>query len=504
MLNWLFGKKEQPVAKVELKPRHSYFSTHALEAGRPLVKIGDVMSNLVRTLPKAQSVGAMDDSSGAVTVKIAAQNQANISDAVAMWYASQGFIGHQLCAILSQHWLINKACSMPGRDAIRNGYDIVAVDGDDLPKEAIKILNRADRQMKIKYNLEQFVRMGRIFGVRVALFQVNSTDPEYYEKPFNIDGVGPGSYKGIVQVDPYWCAPQLMGSSVSNPGTMHFYEPTYWLINGKKYHRSHLVIYRPHEVPDLIKPSYLYGGLPVTQLIMERVYAAERVANEAPELAETKRTTVWRTDMSAIAANPDKAVESLNNWVTYRDNYSVKLGDKDGDEFQQFDTSLADLDSVIMTQYQIVAAAANVPATKLLGTTPKGFNSSGDYEAKSYHEELESIQEHDLAPLLERHHALCMRSIVIPELGIDHVETSVAWRPVDSPTAQELAATNLAKAQIGQALVTSGAIDGQDERKRIAMDPTSGYHGVGADDESEDTQVAGLLDEIEQALNGSE
>jgi hypothetical protein len=32
---------------------------------------------------------------------------------------------------------------------------------------------------------------------------------DYYEKPFNPDGITEGSYKGISQVDPYWMMPML-------------------------------------------------------------------------------------------------------------------------------------------------------------------------------------------------------------------------------------------------------------------------------------------------------
>jgi hypothetical protein len=253
------------------------------------------------------------------------------------------------------------------------------------------------------------------------------------------------------------------------------------------------VIFRNAEPPDLLKPAYLYGGIPVPQQIMERVYAAERVANEAPQLAQTKRTTVWKTAMDTFIGKGEEAFEALNRWISFRDNYGVKLGDKEGDEFQQFDTSLADLDTVIMTQYQIVAAAANVPSTKLLGTAPKGFNSTGEYEESNYHEELESIQEHDLTPLVERHHLLVMRSFVRPKVQMPgDIDITVEWRPVDSPTAKELAETNLVKAQTGQALVASGAISNEDERARIARDPTSGYAGIelgdqdGADPDDDD------------------
>jgi len=488
MFNWLFRK---PAAAPVPAPRvgGGFFSTHNFDGlGSPVVKLGDVLAKLIRGLPKARSIGAQDDSEGASLLKIAAQ-PASIPEVLALWYASQTFIGHQLCAILSQHWLINKACSMPGRDAIRQGFDVVSIDGDDLDPAALKIMRRYDRAMRLNWNLEQFVRMGRIFGIRIALFKVDSTDPDYYEKPFNIDGVTPGSYRGIVQVDPYWTAPELDQNAAAQPDTVHFYEPTFWLINGKRHHRSHLIVFRNSDPPDLLKPAYLYGGIPVPQQIMERVYASERVANEAPQLAQTKRTNVWKTDMGQFLAKGDEAVEALNRWVYFRDNYGVKLGDMEGDEFEQFDTSLADLDSVIMTQYQLVAAGANVPATKLLGTTPKGFNATGEYEEASYHEELESIQSHDLTPFIERHHALVQKSYVLPKIGGEMIETTVAWRPLDSPTAKELADTNLVKAQTGAALIASGALSSEDERRRIALDPDGGYNDLGLDDlpaESED------------------
>jgi hypothetical protein len=164
--------------------------------------------------------------------------------------------------------------------------------------------------------------------------------------------------------------------------------------------------------------------------------------------------------------------------VQYRNNYGVKLGDKEGDEFQQFDTTLADFDAMMMSQYQIVAAIAGMPSTKLLGTSPKGFGASGEYEESSYHETLESIQD-EVTPFLERHQALVWRSFIGPKLGGADVATTVSWNPLDTPTAKELADTNLVKAQTGNALVQSGAIDGQDERQRIATDKDSGYHALG-------------------------
>lgn len=470
--------KTEPAPAAAGRGVSGWFSTHAFDVDHKPFAVRDYLRAL--PTPKVDgAIGAMDSTDD--FSKIFGQEQTILSGPITGWYGAQSFISHQLAAIVAQQWLVNKACSVPARDAVRKGYNVVTEDGDELDPDSVKLIKLYDRRFRVRKQLTEFVRMGRVFGIRIAMFKVDSTDKEYYEKPFNLDGVTKGSYKGIVQVDPYWTAPMLDGAAASQPDTLHFYEPTWWLINGHKVHRSHLCIYIHDEVPDILKPQYLYGGVPLPQQIMERIYAAERTANEAPELAMTKRTNVWLTDMEKVMANSQEAVNRLNVWTQFRNNYGVKLGDKEGDEFAQFDTSLADFDALIMTQYQLVAAVAGVPATKLLGTSPKGFGASGEYEESSYHEMLESIQEDALTPLLERHHALVMRSFVAPK-GEKAVATTIAWNPLDTPTAKELAETNLTKAQAGQALIQSGALTSEDERKRIATDKDSGYHSLGLSD----------------------
>jgi len=473
---WPFTKPKQPTPTDPETSGFSFFSTHTpVPAGSGKPRILARIAELLAPASRDAAAAGMDDSSSIMMgIKSASASYGYVPDALAGWYASQGFIGWQMCAIMAQHWLIHKACSIPGKDAVRNGWDIVSETGEDIDNATMQRLKVIDRRMCINKQLREFVEMGRVFGIRIAFFRVASSDPEYYEKPFNPDGIQPGAYKGIVQVDPYWCSPQLEGRDASQPDAPTFYEPTFWLINGKRYHRSHLIIYRASQMPDILKPQYMYGGIPIPQRIMERVYGAERTANEAPMLMQTKRTNVWLTDMSMFSAKGDAAMQQMQQWAAYRDNFGIKLGDKEGDQFQQFDTALGDVDNVTMTQYQLVAAAAEIPATKLLGTSPKGFGGEGRYEEQSYHETLRTLQETDLTPLLERHYLCVMRS----EFGSDQMITA-AWRPLDAPSAEEVAQTNLTKAQTGQALVMSGAISGEDEMRRVATDPNSGYAHLG-------------------------
>lgn len=402
----------------------------------------------------------------------------DIAPSQMIWYAQQSFIGYQTCAILAQNWMIDKACTMPARDAVRHGYDVTINDGTEIKPEILDFMRIRDKAFGLKNACVEFVRMQRVFGIRIAMFEVDSNDPLYYQNPFNIDGVMPGSYRGISQIDPYWITPELDANAASNPASKHFYEPTWWRVNGKRVHRTHLIIGRNgDDLPDILKPTYFYGGIPTPQKIAERVYAAERTANEAPMLAMTKRLISLKTDITEATSNVEQFQAKMTFWTALMNNFGVKIIGEN-EELDQKDTSLTDLDAVIMTQYQLVAAAAEVPATKLLGTSPKGFGASGEYEESSYHEFLESIQEHDLSPLVNRHHALLIKSEVSEKFAIPYFQTEVVWKPTDTPTDKERAEINKMDADRDNALVQAGAIDGTDVRMRIISDPDSGYTGI--------------------------
>ncbi len=495
MFNWLRPKAATPKAP-EIAKSGGFFTTeHDLRVGQSEVWQHLQASAFQRTaaqfstLDVGMDANDIDDS----VKRVHALQQGNMPAAQIGWYASQSFIGYQLCALIAQHWLVDKACGMPGKDAIRNGYRVTVNDGTGIDASVVDAIRKEDKRYRINYQMREFVRMGRMFGLRIAMFIVQSTDPDYYSKPFNPDGVTPGSYKGIRQIDPYWIMPELNSAAITDPTNLNFYEPTYWCVNGKPIHHSHLIIFRTGEVPDVLKPTYYYGGVSVPQKIFERVYASERTANEAPLLAMSKRSTVVHMDVENAVANQAKFEQRMATWAHYRDNHGIKVVGTE-EKIEQFDTALADFDAVIMTQYQLVAAAANVPATKLLGTSPKGFNATGEFEEASYHEELESIQAHDLTPLLDRHHLLVIRSEIAPKFKIEPFETTVSWNPLDSMTAKERAEVNKLEAETGAILVQSGAIDGIDERRRITQEPDSGYTGI------EEAMPADPIDDLDEEL----
>lgn len=411
-----------------------------------------------------------------------------IHDIIYTHFATQGFIGFQACAILCQNWLINKACTLPSKDAIRPDYDLsyVTLDDTEVDKDFLSKIKDESNDLK-GFNIlkvcKTFSDKKRQFGQVLLYPIVEGVD---YEIPFNLDAITDGSYKGMAVVDPLWYEPILDDDSAWDPASLRFNKPTYFSVKGAKglkLHHSWCIFGITSEVPDLLKPTYYWGGYPLPQLIYERVYAAEKTANEAPMLAMSKRLLIADVNVKQYLTNNEVVRKELEALAQMRNNFGVAVK-RPGESINQIDTSLTDFDEVIMTQYQLVSAASCVPATKLLETQPKGFNSTGEYEDDQYKLLLTSIQEDDYVPILDFHYALLSKS----KYGIKR-DYTINFKEIDVPTEKERAEINDIKANTMSTYLQSGIITEEEARNNLIKDPDSGFNDI-TDEIQEDTETS--------------
>lgn len=418
---------------------------------------------------------AMDEDFGFSQMRGLVTDAARTDDRIFRFYGKHSFLGWQILALFNQNWLISNACSIPADDAVRPGWKnvIKSESGEDV--DSAELTNTTLKKYHLADKCRQHAKNSRAFGVSYALFAIDGID---YSKPFNLDGVRPGSFKGISVIDPVWVTPQWSAGALNNPSSPTFYEPTYYHINGLgRIHASHIIKLVHEEVPDMLKPTYFFGGLSLSQELYERVYAAERTANEAPLLALTKRLLVVPTNLKALAAKPKLAWDLIKMLVFGRDNqgiYFTEEGEKSG--VHQIDTSLSDLDAVIMSQYQLVAAIARIPAHKLLKTDPKGLNNNGEYTIKDYNQELQSLQEKALRPLIERANAVSMRADFPLVKGVKEIITE--FNPIDMPTEQEKANVENLQAQAASTLVSAGILSPEEVRKALRSEKGGKYADI--------------------------
>jgi hypothetical protein len=282
-----------------------------------------------------------------------------------------------------------------------------------------------------------------------------------------------------------WISP-MFGEVGYNPASGTFYEPEWYVIAGnERIHKSWCVKLINSPVPDILKPTYFYGGVPLTQQIYKRVYCAETVADEAPQIAMTKRLLAVEGEVINAVANPELFEKHMALFTECRDNYGVAMTER-GSNLHQIDTSLTDFDQLIMTQYQLVASIAQMPVTKLLKVQIRGFDSAGTYEMDDYIMSLVEIQNNDYTPIIKLH----LDCFIHSEFGKD-TRLNVVWNAIDNPTEKEAAEIRYINAQRDALLINTGIISADEARDRLRNDEDGQYTALPSIDNFDDTDLDG-------------
>ena len=422
------------------------------------------------------------------------------------YYENYAWLGWLTCATLAQHPLISRACSIPGEDAVAVGYKLSLIESEgptDVNSLRIKKLINESKKMGINQTLRKFDSNKRVFGIGICIpcFEAMTEEANKYidkimELPFNIDAFRKRrdiKYIGMKVVDPYWLTPQFDSKSAFDPSSRDFYMPTWWMVGEtqRKIHRSWTVSIVNTIVADILKPTYYYGGIPLPQMLMSRMYSADKVADEAQLLAMSKRLLVVDANVQKLVANPKEATKTMNALKYARDNWGVFFKNPNTN-VQQVDTYITEFNQLIMTQYQLVASIAQIPAPKLLKVMPTGFSDVSELVWKDYAQQITSIQEDEFVPILDMHYML--------HLAINHgklEEFEITFNPVDVPTLMEKAKISELEARVIKTLVEEGVVAPHEVRQVLRSKKGGEYSQI---EKIEPTEAKRKMDfVIEQA-----
>lgn len=433
-------------------------------------------------------------SDSATAIKRITPNIGNIQEKVKEEYlahfSNYSFIGFPLCAQLAVHPIINIACSQAGKDSIATGFDLAFADktenGDDADKtleylEALKkkcdILGVHNTCAKLDYNK-------RVFGSGIAVPIILRNGKQIQmDKPYNPDGINGAKFKGWRIVDPVWLTPVFSPDDTFDPTSEMFYKPTWYrLPMGGLIHHTWIIKVDNCEVADILKPTFYWCGVPLTQQIYQRVWCFDKTANEAPLLAMSKRMLIVDANVQQIYKNKKYIFGLMSIIKKCWHNWGVFFKNPDAN-VQQVDTTLTDMDELIFSQGQLVATIAGMPATKLLKTTPKGFNATGEYEWKDYAQHLRDIQKNEYTPLVER----TVEILTAIEGALKRVV--VTWNEVDAPTEEARANIENTKANTRSAYVQNGILTVEEVREAIRTDENGEYTHIEANNPELDKEA---------------
>lgn len=383
------------------------------------------------------------------------------------------FIGYQNCAILRQNPIVDKCCTMPARDAMSSGYKILYADDGKKAKigELESFVDRSQEEYQIQDVCIKAEINSKQFGwaLIVPTFNIEVD----MENEFDVESIPRGSYTGMTVIDPYWITYDFDQSSLTDPTSKFFYQPTWYSfptgVKYKRIHRSWCIKLINSPVADFLKPTYFFGGVSLAQQIYEAVYAYEKALNEAMLLLLTKRSYVADAEMSNYMANPQEVNAILEATAEIHSNYGIWVK-QIGSEVKQMDTSLTGLEEVINACAQRVCAIANIRSEKLFNMSIKGLNSSGTFELSDYKQYLKRIQKDDYLPIISRHNILMSKS----EKG--KVKKMITeFNPIDTPDELTKAKIREIDARTASMRLGGKITNIKEERIHLITDPNGGF-----------------------------
>lgn len=124
------------------------------------------------------------------------------------------------------------------------------------------------------------------------------------------------------------------------------------------------------------------------------------------------------------------------------------------EEWSQKQISFANMPEVMREFLNVVCGAADIPATRLLGMSPGGLNSTGESDTRNYYDRLSGDQNVTLTPTIAR----LDDALISSALGNRPADIWFEWSPLWQESQKEKAETAKAKAEATAIYQKSGLI----------------------------------------------
>lgn len=326
-------------------------------------------------------------------------------------YAHYNFMAvdpQQAEAAYRSSWLMRKIIDIPPLDMTRAWRQWQAEDTD------IEEIEEEERRLQLKAKVKRALILSRLWGGGAIVIGVAGQNSE---QELNADTVGQGGLTWLHVFSRYQLT--ASGQEITDPESPWFGMPEYFtLANSTKQtriHPSRVIAFVGQKAPEgsLLTAADWFWGDPLYQSIEQAVKNADLAQDGfAALIDEAKIDIIKIPDMMANVGTEEyenRLLARLGAAARGKSTWRALM--LDGlEEWEQRQVTWAGMPDIITSYLQIVAGAADIPVTRLLGQSPKGLQSTGDGEERDYHAMIAARQDELLAPALDRIDEVLIRS----------------------------------------------------------------------------------------------
>lgn len=355
----------------------------------------------------------------------------------------------QLDAAYRGDWIARKVVDIPAFDETRAWRNWQA------EQDQIEAIEAEEARHGIQMKVAAARVRARLYGGSALYLGVDGGTPS---EELDMRRVTKGGLKYVHVLNRYEIQP---GELELDPQSLLFGEPKkYTLTTGTKasvdIHPSRVVRFVGADLPD--RYLMLDGwGDSVLQAVDDAIRHAGSAAGAIASLLQEAKVDIIKMpnlmEMVATEEYRGKVIERFTLANTAKSMVNAILLDAE-EEWSQKQVSFAQLPEVLNTYLQIASGAADIPATRLLGQTPGGLQSTGESDLRNYYDRISAGQNLNLRPALFRLDEAIIRSA----LGDRPPEVHYTWAPLWQISEKERAEIAESKAKTTKAYADAGLL----------------------------------------------
>jgi len=362
----------------------------------------------------------------------------------------------QLDSAFMSNWLARQIVEVPAEDMTREWRTIKSADA-----EAIRV--EEDRHM-IPSMINDALCWARLFG-GAGVLMITGQD---LTKPLNVKRIKKGDLQRVIVFDRYDMAAMLMNTW--NVLSENYLRPEFYTIKGgaQQIHWTHFARFNGAKLPR--RQMAITQGWGDSELrkclddIMDMVASKDGIAEL---MQEANVDVITRTGLAdEMASDQDTAI--TDRYALFAQMKSVvKLALLDGDEaYDRKTLNLSGVAPIIELFMTWISGAADIPLTRLFGTSAKGLNATGEGDQSNYFNSIRSKQTTQVDPGMRVLDEVLVRSA----LGYWPDDYNYVWNPLAQPSATEVAAALKLNAERDQLYVDMGAVEVSQIQENLQAD----------------------------------
>lgn len=360
--------------------------------------------------------------------------------------------------------LAGRIVEEPPNDMLREGWEL-CIEGDD-DNELSKRVTTLLEDLCLDDRLWQGLCLERAVGGSGIV--MGTQDLADMEDPLELDDV-----RGLkwletfepleLQASKWQVDPELPG--FGRPETYTFFpqSPGGAKKTGFRIHASRIIVFPGIVVSRRQITSQAGWGDAILTRCRETLRDFQTSWAAAGVLMHSFATPVWKIKNLAeiIALDRDAEVKArIEIMQLAMATLRAVVIDAEGEEFERKQTPITGLPEMMQQFATRLAAAAQMPVTKLMGVSPGGMNATGESDTRGWYDVIGSMQERKLKRPIETAVKVAFRA-----LGIDEPKNwYIKFHPLWQPTEQEQATTRFTQSQTDEKYINLGVYSADEVR----------------------------------------